>query len=134
MLGISVQTSEARLSGLGRAELRSRGVCCGKVNYQPGPSRESMSATSSPTSPTWRDERDTLAGANLNTMTTVAALGFDDIPPQAFAVAYNLISIPGLLAPTIKEGFVAKRDWSGFSSLIRRTFNERVIRPLAKER
>jgi hypothetical protein len=81
-----------------------------------------------------RDERDTLAGANLNTMTTVAALGFDDIPPHAFAVAYNLISIPGLVAFTLKEEFVAKRDSSGFSNLIRRMFDEEVIRPLSKER
>jgi len=81
-----------------------------------------------------RDERDTLAGANLNTMTTVAALGFNDIPPLAFVVAYNLISTPGLVAFTIKEEFVAKRDSSGFSSLIRRMFDEEVIRPLAKER
>jgi SAM-dependent methyltransferase len=81
-----------------------------------------------------RDERDTLAGANLNTMTTVAALGFDDIPPHAFAVAYNLISTPGIVAFTIKEEFVAKRDSSGFSSLIRRMFDEEFIRPLAKER
>jgi SAM-dependent methyltransferase len=81
-----------------------------------------------------RDERDTLAGANLNTMTTVAALGFDDIPPHAFAVAYNLISTPGLVAFTLKEEFVAKRDSSGFSNLIRRMFDEEVIRPLSKER
>ncbi len=81
-----------------------------------------------------RDERDTLAGANLNTMTTVAALGFDDIPPRAFAVAYNFISTPGLVAFTIKEEFVAKRDSSGFSSLIRRMFDEELIRPLAEER
>jgi SAM-dependent methyltransferase len=81
-----------------------------------------------------RDERDTLAGAKLNTMTTVAALGFDDIPPHAFAVAYNLISTPGLVAFTLKEEFVAKRDSSGFSNLIRRMFDEEVIRPLSKER
>jgi SAM-dependent methyltransferase len=80
------------------------------------------------------DERDTLVGANLNTMTTVAALGFDDIPPHAFAVAYNLISTPGLVAFTLKEEFVAKRDSSGFSNLIRRMFDEEVIRPLSKER
>ncbi|HWR48366.1 MAG TPA: methyltransferase domain-containing protein [Pseudonocardiaceae bacterium] len=81
-----------------------------------------------------RDERDTLTGANLNTMTTVAALGFDDMTPHAFAVAYNLISTPGLVAFTIKEDFVAKRDLSGFSSLIRRMFDEEVIRPLVEER
>ncbi|MGH3838188.1 MAG: methyltransferase domain-containing protein, partial [Pseudonocardiaceae bacterium] len=81
-----------------------------------------------------REERDTLAGADLNTMTTVAALGFDDMPPHAFAVAYNLISTPGLVAFTIKEDFVATRDLSGFSSLIRRMFDEEAIRPLAKKR
>lgn len=80
------------------------------------------------------DQRDTLASADLNTMTTVAALGFDDMPPRAFAVAYNLISTPGLVAFTIKEEFVAKRDLSGFSRLIHRMFDEEVIRHLAKER
>lgn len=80
------------------------------------------------------DERDALAGATLNTMTTVAALGFDDMPPHAFAAAYNLISTPGLVAFTIKEEFVAKPDLSGFNILIRRMFDDGVIRPLAKER
>lgn len=42
------------------------------------------------------DERDTLAGVDLNTMTAVTALGFDDMPPHAFAVAYDLIFTPGL--------------------------------------
>lgn len=80
------------------------------------------------------DQRNTLAEANLNTMTTVAALGFDDMPPHAFAAAYNLISTPGLVAFTIKEDFVAKRDSSGFSRLIHRMFDEEIIRHLAKER
>jgi SAM-dependent methyltransferase len=80
------------------------------------------------------DEHDTLAEADLNTMTTVAALGFDDLPPRAFAVAYNLISTPGLLAFSLKEDFVAKRDSSGFSSLIGRIFDEGVVRPLAEKR
>jgi SAM-dependent methyltransferase len=80
------------------------------------------------------DERDTLIEADLNTMTTVAALGFDDMPTHAFAAAYNLISIPGVVAFTIKEDFVTKRDVSGFSSLIRRMFDEEIIRPLAKKR
>ena len=67
-------------------------------------------------------------------MTTVAALGFDDMPPLAFASAYNFISTPGLAAFTIKENFVASRDLSGFSELIGRMFDEEVIRPLSKER
>jgi SAM-dependent methyltransferase len=80
------------------------------------------------------DQRDALREASLNTMTTVAALGFNDMPPHAFAIAYNLISTPGLVAFTIKEDFVAKRDLSGFNSLIHRMFGEEIIRPLAKER
>ncbi len=80
------------------------------------------------------DERDTLVQADLNTMTTVAALGFDDIPPQAFAAAYNLISTPGLAAFTIKEDFVTSRDVSGFSELIDRMFVEEVICPLSEQR
>jgi hypothetical protein len=61
-------------------------------------------------------------------------LGFNDIPPRAFAAAYNLISTPGLVAFTIKEDFVTSRDTSGFSELIRRMFAEEAISLLAKER
>jgi SAM-dependent methyltransferase len=80
------------------------------------------------------DQRATLVEADLNTLTTVAALGFDDMPPQAFAEAYNLISTPGLAAFTIKEDFVTSRDASGFSELIRRMFAGEVICPLARQR
>jgi SAM-dependent methyltransferase len=80
------------------------------------------------------DQRDTLADADINTLTTVAALGFDDIPPRAFASAYNIISAPGLVAFTIKEDFVASRDLSGFSELIGRMFAEKIIQPLAEQR
>jgi SAM-dependent methyltransferase len=80
------------------------------------------------------DQRDTLAKADINTMTTVAALGFDDMPPHAFASAYNFVSTPGLAAFTIKEDFVASRDLSGFSKLIARMLDEEVIRPLAEQR
>jgi SAM-dependent methyltransferase len=79
-------------------------------------------------------QRNTLVAANLNTLTTVAALGFDDIPPRAFAAAYNFISTPGLVAFTLKEDFVTSRDASGFSELIRRMFVEEAISLLAKER
>lgn len=80
------------------------------------------------------DQRDTLAEADINTMTTVAALGFDDLPPRAFASAYNFISAPGLAAFNIKEDFVTTRDLSGFSALIGRMFAEKIIQPLAEQR
>ncbi len=78
--------------------------------------------------------RATLAGAELNTMTTVAALGFGDMPPLAFVEAYNLISTPGWVAFNIKEHFVRDQDSSGFSRLIRRMLDEQAMLPLAEER
>lgn len=80
-----------------------------------------------------REQREALVADDLNTMTTVAALGFGDMPPEAFAVAFNLISTPGLLVFTIKEDFVAADDSSGFNRLIQRMFAEQVIVPLAEE-
>ena len=55
---------------------------------------------------------------NFNCMTTVAALGFDDMPPPAFARGFNLISSPGWVAFNIKEDFVCDRDATGFCRLI----------------
>ncbi|HET9258436.1 MAG TPA: methyltransferase [Pseudonocardiaceae bacterium] len=80
------------------------------------------------------DQREFLVRADLNTMTTVAALGFGDIPPSAFAAAYNLISAPGLVAFTIKENFVTECDLSGFGGLIRRMLDGGIIRFLAERR
>jgi SAM-dependent methyltransferase len=74
-----------------------------------------------------------LAACGFNTMTTVAALGFGDIPPAAFAAAFNLVETPGLIAFTIKEDFVSAHDASGFSRLINRMFADEVITPLAEE-
>lgn len=54
----------------------------------------------------------------FNCMTSVAALGFDDIPPDAFAEAYNLIEPGGLVGFSIKEEMVSGEDSSGFSRLI----------------
>ncbi|GIW80685.1 MAG: hypothetical protein KatS3mg105_2492 [Gemmatales bacterium] len=56
---------------------------------------------------------------NFNCLTTVAALGFGDIPPAAFIKALDLIETPGWVAFTIKEDFLHERDSSGFSKLIR---------------
>jgi hypothetical protein len=56
---------------------------------------------------------------NLNALTTVAALGFGDIPPLAFIEALNLIDGEGWVAFNIKETFLYNTDKSGFSKLIR---------------
>lgn len=63
----------------------------------------------------------------FNCMTVVAALGFDDIPPQAFAEGYNLISSPGWVAFNIKEDFVCEEDQTGFCSLIQNLEKEGIM-------
>ncbi len=62
--------------------------------------------------------RDKVEKWSPNCMTIVAALGFDDIPPEAFAEAYNMISDQGWVAFNIKDEFCSKGDRTGFSNLI----------------
>jgi predicted TPR repeat methyltransferase len=78
-------------------------------------------------------QRAELAAHRFNAMTTVAALGFGDIPPAAFTTAFNLVETSGLVAFTIKEDFVAEHDSTGFSRLIKRMFAEEVITLIADE-
>ncbi|MFZ7126718.1 MAG: methyltransferase domain-containing protein [Desulfobacterales bacterium] len=59
-----------------------------------------------------------LEARDLNCMTVVAALGFDDIPPVAFARGYNLVSSPAWVAFNIKEDFVCEDDKTGFCRMI----------------
>ena len=68
-----------------------------------------------------------LEGRRFNCMTTVAALGFGDIPPEAFAAAYNLIEPGGHVAFTIKEDFMTDADDSGFSGLIRKALADGTL-------
>lgn len=68
-----------------------------------------------------------LSAKEFDCMTSVAALGFGDIPPAAFARAYNYLEDKGLLAFTIKENFLSDADPSGFNRLIRRMFDEGVL-------
>ena len=56
---------------------------------------------------------------SLNCLTTVAALGFGDIPPKAFMAALNIIQSEGWVAFNIKETFLDQSDDSGFSRMIR---------------
>ena len=67
-------------------------------------------------------------------MTTVAALGYGDIPPLAFLQAMELVSTPAWLAFNIKEDFLHERDQSGFSRLIRQLIQQDHILPLCYRR
>jgi predicted TPR repeat methyltransferase len=69
-----------------------------------------------------------------NCLATVAALGFGDIPPLAFATAYNLIAPDGWVAFNIKDEFLNGHDGSGFSSLIRNMTDEGIMRMEAYRR
>jgi len=80
------------------------------------------------------DEEEQLRRADANCLTTVAALGFGDIPPLAFAKALDLISTPGWLAFNLKEDFLRERDTSGFSRLIRRLNRDGYIQTLCSRR
>jgi predicted TPR repeat methyltransferase len=68
-----------------------------------------------------------LKDQNFNCMTVVAALGFDDIPPLAFANGYNLVSAPGWVAFNIKEDFVCEADSTGFCQLIEQMIDADVM-------
>lgn len=67
---------------------------------------------------------DSATGEKLNEwsfdcLTTVAALGFGDIPPQAFAQALHFIKPGGWVAFNIKETFLDNSDTTGFSKFVR---------------
>ena len=72
--------------------------------------------------------------ASLNCLCTVAALGFGDIPPRAFAAAFNFVESPGWLAMAIKDDFLSRDDASGFSRLIRTMMAEGIIEVQAQFR
>lgn len=65
------------------------------------------------------DDRDELDSWACDCLVSVAALGFGDVPPRAFAEAFNMISTGGWVAFNIKETFLLRSDDSGFSQLIR---------------
>jgi SAM-dependent methyltransferase len=65
------------------------------------------------------DEKEEFRSWSLDCLTTVAALGFGDIPPKAFMEAFNLIRPEGWVAFNIKETFLRESDSTGFSRMIR---------------
>lgn len=66
------------------------------------------------------EQRRAIREHRLNCLVSVAALGFGDIPSEAFIRAYELIDDGGWVAFTIKEDFVAEPRRSEFAQLIAR--------------
>ncbi len=70
---------------------------------------------------------DTLKKYQFNTLFTVAALGFGDIPVDAFKVAYNLIAQDGFIVFNIRDQFLKDSYQSPFSKLIQEMIKNEVI-------
>lgn len=64
-------------------------------------------------------EKEELEGWSFDCLTSVAALGFGDIPPQAFLQGLHFIKNGGWIAFNIKETFLDNSDRTGFSRFIR---------------
>jgi predicted TPR repeat methyltransferase len=70
-----------------------------------------------------------------NCLTVVAALGYGDIPTEAFLSACSFIPEGGWIAFNIKEDFLVEdEDRSGFSSLVRTLQRERALEVEAMRR
>lgn len=72
-------------------------------------------------------ERRSLRSRGFNCLTTVAALGFGDIPPLAFAEAYNAVATDGWVALNIKDDFLNDRDSTGFARLLGRVLDDGIL-------
>jgi len=78
--------------------------------------------------------RDALGRYRFGVMTTVAALGFGDVPPDAFAYAFDHLVPGGWLAFCIKEDFLADEEPSGFSQLIQQLIADGTLEVFAERR
>jgi len=74
-----------------------------------------------------QSDQDELAGHGFNCLTCVAALGFGDIPTEAFVNAYNLIEPGGWVAFNIKSSFLDPDDTSGFARLIQSVMADKTL-------
>jgi predicted TPR repeat methyltransferase len=75
-----------------------------------------------------------LKDVEFNCMTSVAALGFGDIPPEAFAGAYQYVADGGLVGISIKADFVSAEDRSGFAELITAAIDDGSLEVQASRR
>ena len=80
------------------------------------------------------NQRRELMRRHFDVMACVAALGFGDVPPLAFAVAFNLVGSPGWIAFNIRDRFLDAEDPSGFGGFLLRMFREGVLEERARER
>lgn len=81
------------------------------------------------------EDRQRLRAFRFNALITVAALGFGDIPPRAYAEAFNAVSNDGWIALSIKETFLRPaRDQSGFAAFMSRLIEDDIFELVAWQR
>ena len=83
-----------------------------------------------------QDEHRRLEDRNFTCLTSVAALGFGDVPPEAFTAAYDLVQDEGFVAFCIKEDFLreAESEASGFSRLMRDLIERGELEVIGEQR
>lgn len=64
------------------------------------------------------DRASAIASGGFDAMTCVAALGFGDIPPEAFTAAFDMVAVDGFVAITLRDDFLSDGDTTGFAGLI----------------
>lgn len=74
-----------------------------------------------------------LSAYEFNCLSCVAALGFGDIPPEAFINAFNLIAQEGWIAFNIKSAFLSSEARTGFAALIGRMVDDGLMNLEAHE-
>jgi len=80
-----------------------------------------------------KDEADALTKWKFNTLVTIAALGYGDIPSRAFVNAFNLLEDGAWIAFNIKDRFLTEEDGSGFKQTLDTMF-DRCLQILQSER
>ncbi len=71
--------------------------------------------------------KDELLTWQVDCLSCVAALGFGDIPTEAFINAYNLVKQGGWIVFNVKETFMQESDDSGFSKLIKQLLLKDIL-------
>jgi hypothetical protein len=77
-------------------------------------------------------DRAELEEHRFDCLACVAALGFGDVPPTAFAEAFNLVASSGWLAFNLRQRFLDDEDPAGFGALIDRMLAGGVIEQRAR--
>jgi SAM-dependent methyltransferase len=80
------------------------------------------------------DERAELRDVDFDLLTCVAALGFGDIPPVAFAEALNFVSDGGWVAFNVRDRFFDEQDPTGFGGFLQKLFAAGVLEERARVR